>query len=257
MNLGNWLSVALLLASSSAFARVFDYKNSNLAAYVRGTGGITELGRKAFDQSSGTGVRTSGSAKYGYGGEVGAMIGLSPNVHVRIGGELIQPQAVNTLGTNSAATQSYYHLNSNVSVFNPNLSFEWAYKIQGSTRYFVSAGAGYAFVLLINKYLMTTAGTSQFGLQSFNDSMKGNAVSYKVSTGIETLFTDNVTFAADIGYLYLPVKKLVYTDSVQNFISPRGVTAGSKVVNANGTSRAIDLSGITVGVSFRFYLNFL
>src|ERR1035437_2562888 len=122
-----WLAIGSLLVSvSAAEARVFSYKDSELAAYVRGTGGLSQLAQDNFANESGAGTSVSGSSKYNYGAEVGFALGLGPNTHLRMGAEIIQENPVNGDGLDAAGNKQYA-LSSSVFIFNPNVAIEHVY----------------------------------------------------------------------------------------------------------------------------------
>jgi opacity protein-like surface antigen len=127
----------------------------------------------------------------------------------------------------------------------------------GNTRFYLAGGAGLAMVTVENRYAMTAAGKSQTGLSDFNELMEGTATSGHVGLGMETLFTDNVTFTMDVGYRYLPVTALKYKGDAKTLQKPGGVSKGDPVVNADGSSRTLNMGGLIIGVGFRFYLNFI
>lgn len=68
------------------------------------------------------------------------------------------------------------------------------------------------------------------------------------------LFTDNVTFHADIGYRYLEFEGLKYNSTVTNFLG--SVSKGQTASNHSGGHRKLSLSGPFVGIGFRFYLSY-
>jgi hypothetical protein len=249
-----WLALAV---GVSAEARVFNYKDSTVAPYLRVTGGLSSLGQSAFKDSSGTGTSVDGTSKYSYGGELGLVLAITPSFHMRFGAELMQSRPVTYAPGSSSSGTELFRLDSTMSVFNPNVTFEGVFKSTGATRYFGMAGVGLASLTLENKYAMTSAGTSALGVSDFDEKMTGSAVESHLGVGFETLFTDNATFSMDLGYRYLIVKSLKYKSDVNNIVSPSGVHAGDPVLNSDGSARKLNLSGVNIGVSFRFYLNFI
>lgn len=238
-------------------ARVFNYKDSGLGAFIRGTGGLVAVNQDAFANSAGTAtVLDDAASSYDYSGEVGFILSITQGVHIRLGAEVLQPVSVNTIGADAAGTQRY-SLNSSVFVFNPNLVFETVYSTSGSMRFFAEFGVGYATVNVTNDYKMTAAGTSALGVSDFKETFSGTALSGMAAFAFEALFNDNVTFSLDAGYRYLPVTSFKYTSDVNNLVKPTGVASGDPVLNTDGSDRTMNLSGFFAGVSFRFYLNFL
>lgn len=247
------------LCSFPANARVFNFKDSNLAPYLRVTGALSSLHKSAFENSSSVNTSIDGSSRFAYSGELGFMFGLSSDMNFRLGAELIQHRPVTEASGLSPSGAERFKLDSSVSVFNPNATLEMVFKPGPTMRYFLSAGVGLASVTVENKYTMTTQGTSDYGgsLTDFTEKMEASAIESHVGLGLETVFTDNVTCALDLGYRYLPVRSLKYKGDVKNLYNPSGVSKGDEVLNADGQKRTLDLSGLTLGISFRFYLNFI
>ena len=254
MSAGWWLLCITL--PFAAQARVFNYKEASTAAYVRATGGYSSLAQDPFANASGTDTTISGTTQYNYSGEVGFMLGLSPNIHLRLGAELMQENPVVSDGQNPAGV-SRFSLNSSVFIFNPNVAFEYVYSVHGNIRFFAELGAGYANVTVVNDYKMTPTGTSAFGVSDYKETMETNTLSGIAGIGLETLFTDNVTLLADFGYRYLPVKTMKYKADVNTISSPAGVHKGDPVLNADGSKRTFNLGGLYGGLALRFYLSFL
>jgi opacity protein-like surface antigen len=256
------MRVPLLLISALAFfaapaeARVFNYKDSTLAMFLRGTGGTSNLGDAPFGDSCGTDTEISEGSKYSYSGELGLLIGLG-SVNLKLGAEALQHRPVaEGKGKNSSDVERF-SLDSSTFVFNPNVAIEIVLDGAGNTRYFASGSVGYAMVDVENRYTMTATGTTDLGVSDFNEKMIGTGMSATLGGGLESLFTDNVTFTLEGGYRYLKVAKLTYRGDVNNIVKPAGASKGEEALNHDGTSRALDLSSFFVGVSFRFYLHFL
>jgi hypothetical protein len=231
---------------------VFNYKDAAVAAYVRGTAGFSQLDQDTFANEAGPGITVDGSTKYNYGAELGFAFSLGPMTHLRIGAEVIQENPVNGTGSDSSGIAEY-KLSSTVFIFNPNVAIEHVWSSSGVMRYYFVLGAGYANVTAANDYKKTPASTLDEA--DFKESLVANTLSGQFALGLETLFTDNVTFMADAGYRYLPVRSLKYAGDVTNFTGTHA--KGDDVLNADKSKRTLDLGGIFVGVAFRFYLNFL
>lgn len=251
--------IALLLIYStglaggpSAFARVFSQKDSGLAAYVRGSGGTSNLGKDAFDGANGAGSKVSASSTLQYGGEAGAMFGVGANFHIRLGLEVIQHAGVTKVGTSASGTERF-NLDSSVFVFNPNLTFEYFFSPAGGMRFFAALGAGYADVTVDNRYVRSAS--SDLAEGDFNEKLAGKGLSGHFLVGMETMFVDNVALAVDVGYRYLPVASMTYKGDFTGFNG--AVSKGETALDADGKKRSMDLGGVVAGLSFRFYLNFL
>lgn len=238
---------------SPAQARVFSFNDANLAPYLRGTGALSKVGQTAFSSSSGTDTVLKGESTYAYSGELGFLFGLGDSLKVRLGAELIEHKPVDAKGLNSSGAERF-QLASSVTAFNPNLSLEFIYKTTADVRFYFLLGGGYADVTIDNRYKMSN---NDLSVGDFNEKLSGVAYSGHVGIGAETLLVDNVTFSFDLGYRYLPVRSLTYKAAVNNIVSPSGVVQGAEALNHDGNPRAIDLSGISVAMTLRFYLNFL
>lgn len=245
--------IGSLAASPGAHARVFDYKSSGVAAYFRGTGGLTNLNKDAFDKADGAGTKVSGSSMLAYGGEIGAMLNFGPNFHMRLGLEVMQPAGLSGATGSSPSGIERFKLDSSVFVFNPNVTFEYIYMNKGGLRFYSAAGVGYADVSVENKY--TKSPTSDLSVASYNEKLGGTSLSGVFLMGMETLFVDNVTFALDAGYRYMPISSLQYKNDVTGFNG--SAAKGADALDINGKKRSLDLGGFIVGASFRFYFNFL
>lgn len=237
-------------------ARVFNYKDSSLAGFVRGTGGMSQVGDVAFAKSSGTDTVIDGEPQYTYSGEFGFQLGMGSLLNLRLGAELIGHETVETKGTTSAGTE-YFQLESSIFMFHPNATLEYIFSSYSNTRFYFGLGVGMADVTVENKYSLTTDGATNYGLESYTEKLTGSGISTLFNLGFETLFVDNVTFSADIGYRYLKVDTLKYKGNVNSILVPTGASKGEEAFDFNGNKRSLDLSGVTAGVMFRFYFNFL
>ncbi len=241
MGLGNW-----------AQAKVFSFQNRSFAAFVRGTGGMTNLDQDAFVHSSGSSSNFgSEGVKYSFSGELGGILMMGP-VNLRFGAEAIRPKTLSIDGANASGT-NLFTLTSNAFVFNPNITIEYVYSGLAGVRFSFFAGAGYAMVSLDNKYEFTSTGLTTYSpVTDYTETSSATVYEGHAGFAFETLFADNVTFAMDFGYRYLPVRELKYKNS-ETTIQGAAV-AGQTVLNADGSNRSIDLSGITIGAAFRFYI---
>lgn len=244
-----------LLWAPLAQARVFNFNDTGLGVMLRGTGGTSSLGDSAFGDSSGTDTSMEDESKYQYGGEIGAVMG-GDSFNFRIGAEIIRHHPVKAHGKNPS-DQERFELESKTFVFNPNVAFEIFMKKSESTRFYAQLGVGYAMVDVENRYEMTAQGTTDLGVGSFNEKMSGTGMSYILGAGLETRFIDNVTLSLEAGYRYLKITELKYTGEVNNIVTPSGAAKGAAATNHDGSKRAVDLSGVFLGTSLRFYLNFL
>lgn len=252
------LQFALLLAvfvPAMAGARVFSYKDAGVAAYLRGTAGQSKLNQDQFANADG-GMHVDERSIYQYGGELGAVIALG-SLQIRIGAEVMQHRPTTQANGSDANGTALYTLDSSVFVFNPNVTFEYSYSGSGNLRYYGALGGGYANVTVVNSYKMLAPGTAKWSVADYDEKAEANVYEIHGEVGLETLFTDNVTFLTGIGYRYLEVPKLRYKGDVNTIQNPGGVKKGDTVLNDDGSTRRLNLGGLFASVGFRFYLNFL
>jgi len=240
-----------------ASARVFNFKEAGLAAYLRGTGGQSAVGQDPFGNSSGTDTVISEETGLNYSGEIGVQWAMGDKTNLRLGAEAIQHRPVSEAKGANSNQQERFTLESEVFIFNPNLTLEYVFKSAGSFRYYGLIGAGWADVTVDNHYQMTALGTSELGVTDFYEKMHATAYSGHIGGGIEALFTDNVTASLDMNYRYLKVPTLKYKGDTTSIVAPGGVGKGEEVLNQEGGKRSLDLGGFYIGITFRFYLRFL
>lgn len=251
------LALILLFAPLAAQARVFDFKDSSIAAYLRGIGGMSAVGQEPFGNSCGQDTKVSGETKYQYGGELGFQFAFTDAFRMRLGAEMIQHRPVlEGKGTNPSGVERF-EIESDVFIFNPNVTFEYAYKAMPKTKTYVGVGMGMADITIENRYKMTATGSSELGVSDFNEKIHGVSTSFHALIGFETAFVDNATFSLDAGYRYLQTKKLTYKAATNNIVNPSGSAEGDPVLNHDGTDRRMDLGGLYFGATLKFYLNFL
>lgn len=246
----------ILILSFQAGARVFDMKSATFAPYLRGTGGMDPLGQDAFIHGSGVGTSIKSKSNYNYSGELGVSLNLGERFSMRVGAELLSALPVsNAPGMNDSGGERFT-LNSNITVFNPNVTIEVLTPLSPTFRFYNSVGIGYATADLKNSYTISSVGTSELsGITSYDEKATGSSISYSTAVGFETLFTDNVTLSLEFGYRYMQFQKLAHTGPV-NTIAQGNVEKGDTLKNADGSSRRIDLGGIFGGFIFRFYMDF-
>ena len=235
---------------ASVEARVFDFKSEQLATYVRGTFGTSQLFATPYGNSSGTGVTTDKKSTIAASGEIGVLLS-SQRMNLRLGVEFLAPQRfADVVGKNSSGA-TYFDLNSQTYAVVPMANLEFLAQQTPTTRLIFGVGGGYAYTTLINKYTMTTAGQAALG-NDVTESAKAQSFAGQAYVGYETLFADTATVLFEAGYRYLPVAQLKSSVQAQ---APAGTESPSSIlINMDGTSRKIDLSGAYVGLSFRFYI---
>lgn len=249
------LVLGLLSFSLSAEARKFSFETEDIAAYFRGTGGLSSIGQKPFADatSSSTVALSSEQPQLNYGGELGFFFKMSGNLGFRIGAEIMQSAVADVKGTAPGGSAEYFSLESDIFVFNPNAAIEYSFMGDTTSRFVAYFGLGYASVRLDNAYTINAAGETALGVSSYTEKSNGSFVNGVVGLGWEGLFVDNVTAFVDVGYRFLQVNKLSYT--ADETVIGGSVSKGDEVTNANGQTRQFDFGGPFVGLAFRFYID--
>jgi hypothetical protein len=246
-----FIFAAVLTASRSAEARVFDLKSEHFAVYVGGTFGGSNVSDSAFGTSSGTGTVNDKKVQTTTSGEAGLFMAFA-KFNFRLGVEYLMPRELKGItGTNAAGT-TLYSLDSSIGSLVPSASIELLpYKGQ-NTRALIGLGYGVAITSFDNQYTMTTAGKTALGVSDFKESATAVSPLIETYAGFEFLFADAVTATILGGYRWC---------NAQTFKSTEDVTAisgtqkkGDDVINMDGGPRSMDLSGAFVGINFRFYL---
>jgi opacity protein-like surface antigen len=246
----------LLSTSSVSVARTFNFKDESFGAYFRGTAGFSGVGTDQIDNSAGSNVDFDKKAHYNLSGEVGFIVYSTSHFNLRVGGELMSTDSVMGAKGSSGSGTPLFDLDSRVLAVNPMATFEYIFKPTDHSRFLAYLGLGSATVSLKNSYTFTSAGQTVFGQgASLSESSTAQVTNYNLGVGYEILFVDSVTAMFDLGYRYMPVNELKYTKATTTF-DGTAVGKGDKVINADGSTRKFDLSGVYLGVSFRFYVNF-
>lgn len=252
-----WLSLILLALSETSAARVFDFSKEKAAAYFRGTAGLSDVQQEAFIHSSGTQSDIDGKVEYNLSGELGFVFGFMGNMNIRLGAEALQTKSLQTKGNLTGTSQELFTLDSDVFIFNPNLTIELVIGQRDIFRGYVYGGVGWAMVTLDNKYTMTTLGTTTYtGVSSYTEKSETERFSGHAGAGFEVLMADTTTFSLDVGYRYLPIERLKYKADVVAINGNK--VKGTEVVNSGaGDFRQFDMSGAYIGATFRFYIGAL
>lgn len=250
------LPLLLIIAGHEASARKFSFNSEDMAAFFRGTGGLSAVDQDAFDKSSGAATSLSSEkSSFNYGVELGFLLKIHETLNLRLGAEILQAKVSEVKGKNASGTE-LFTLESDIFAFNPMANLEFAWGASETSRFIGYLGFGLASVRLDNKYEMTTTGTSELSQNSFTEKSEGSFVNGVVGVGWEGLFVDNVTAMVDVGYRFLDVNKLKH--SADNPVMGGGTASkGSEVTNADGSQRTFDLGGPYIGLSFRFYIDII
>lgn len=243
------LLLAILFSVASAHARVFDLNRENFATYFGVTGGPSAVAQAAFENEAGSSVTISNKVEYNYSGEFG-FIYSQPIISARFGFEILKPQALQNLVGRNGSTD-LYSASSDILGYIPKLIFDINLRRNNDSRSFISGTVGYATVTLKNSYTLTAAGQAAYPGMDDKMEAKGTGVLYAASLGHETFLTDTTTMLFEAGYRWLNITNFKYTRSGNYFGSAH--TDGDAVLN-NGSQRTMGLSGLYIGLSFRFYM---
>ena len=246
--------ISLFFIPCLASARVFDFNKETIAAYLRGTGALSQVGDKAFGDSSGSATSTTDKVAYNFGGEFGAMFAVAQGVSFRAGLELYQAKPLPSVSGKNASGAELFSLKSTVFSWGPIGTLEVVALRGASTRGYLFGGAGYATVTMENEYTMTTLGASTL-VASYTEKSEATAIYGFAGAGFEAELADTTTIAADVGYRYFPVSKFTYKSNETTIQGAK--TKGGTVVNDDGKTRSLDLGGVTFSVSLRFYIDII
>jgi len=226
-----------------------------VAAYIRGAGGMTAMNNEAYNGTSGNNTAFGDGPQYTFAGELGFAFLLSDTTAVRIGLEGVESKPISTTGTAYSNGATLMDVSSLVTVFNPNLTFEFAFENTGVSKLYMFLGGGYAIAKVNNSY--SNVNTGAYGsAASYSETWQGNAISGTAGVGFEYHTFDNVTFALEGGYRYMKFATLTQdgSDTVIRGTTTTTVSSGQTVVDGYGNDVHIDMSGLFVGVMVRFFI---
>lgn len=243
----------ILLNAVDASARIFNFKDTTIAAYFRATGGLHMMGQEGFSLSSGdqTFFENKDKPAYNYTGEIGLLFNFGDHLSVRLGVEGLQSREIEAPGKDGAGVP-LLDVTSRILAFAPNLTFEVALAKTPESKFFLFAGMGYVTLKATNEYSMTAAGTTLYGNGNYKETVSGISLMGHGGFGYEFLFVDNCTLAIETGWRYLLANKLKYTDAITTVDGAK--EKGERARNSDGSARSIDMGGPFIGVAFRFYI---
>ncbi len=245
----------LFFTSYPSAGRVFDINTERLAAYFRGTGGLSAARQDAFALARGSSTHISEKeSKYNYSGELGMYLRLFPSVGIKMGVEVLKSENLSDIMGRTAAGDDLYTLNSESFLFVPQGHLEWAYKSTATMRFFIYIGSGVVDATIENDFQMTALGESTYA-PTYTEKLSGTGVATFGGFGLEALLADTTTVSIDIGYRLLKLNKFKHKGEITTIQGE--FTKGSIAINDNLTRRQIDLSGFYLGLSFRFYVGIM
>jgi hypothetical protein len=249
------LGITILLGGWSAQARVFNVNSESLAAYVSGTWSPTFDNTLTSESNTNSSTSVSINARHPYNlsGEFG-FIYAQPRVNLRFGLEVIHPFDIkDEIGKDSNGGE-LYSLTSETSVLIPKVAIEVTAKRFSTTRLLVTGGVGYGYLIARNSYTFTPTGTAKYGgIPDFYEDLRGYAMMYEGSVGLEGLLSDMTTYVLQAGYRSLNFTEVKHNREVVTFQGP--VNPGDVAQNKNGQNRTLDLSNFYLGIQLRFWIH--
>lgn len=247
-----FLFAALLLFTSSGWARVFNFSGEKFAPYIKGSYQPTTVGDQAFATSSGTGNTFSSKNTYNTSFEFGFAYGFK-GMRLRFGFEALKPPTLSGVTGADAGGTSMYALNSDILGYAPKIGFELNLKEWPTSRLYVSGDYGAMSVTVKNTYAFTADGTAAYpGMVDFTEELKGSGQAIDGAVGFEFLAFDTTTFSIEVGYRTMTIANLKHNLPVTSFQG--AVVKGDAALNDDGTARALALSNLYASLGFRFWI---
>lgn len=244
-----------LLISSVSQARIFDMGKAKFASFLRGSFQPWGKGGSTFENSSGASTDTfnkNWTSVNSY--EFGLLYSGSGAFIWKFAIEILQPPKLGGNTGGSAAGVQHFDFSSELNVVTPKIGLEIPIKQWKATRLFFGAEYGMANMTAQNNYSNINAGVYP-AVPDYREEVKSVGSQIAGEIGFETLMSDTSTFCIDIGYRQLKFSAIQYNVDVTPLSQP-GTPAvkGDAAKNNDGTSRAVDLSGVYASVSFRIWI---
>lgn len=244
----------VLMNAAGAQARVFSFEDESFGAYFRSTRSSTAFTNTLLSKSNATTanpVTMNSEVDYNFSGEVG-MVYAYRRLAMRIGLEAIIPPAIsNRKGEFSDGTEAY-RVTSEVSVIMPKVTMEVNLMKWSDSKVFLFGGAGSANLTGRNSYVFTSAGSTALGVSEYYEDLRGVAVMGEGGLGYERILFDTTSFVVEGGYRAITFTKVNQNRDVTTMNG--AVVKGDKALNADGSDRAINLSGVYASLSFRIWI---
>lgn len=241
-----------LMVINRTEARVFNVGNDTFAVYVKGALDNSEFENTLVTESSGAGSTVQADIPRKLSGELGVFF-ANAILNFRLGVEYLRPNDLeNQSGLRSSNEENLYSLDSEISVIIPKVTVEGNLERWQTGRYFIAGSFGQATLVARNEYSFTTAGSTLYGLNSFHEDLTATGNLIEGSLGLETLLADTTTMVFEAGYRSLLFESAELRTGTTNFQGT--LNSGQSVKTSAGKNRTLDLSGIFLGFTFRFYL---
>lgn len=247
------------MAAAYSHARKFDFKNESFAGYFRTSLGQSALGKSVYENSSGANTTFADAVDYNFSGEFGFSFAPHDAVVVRLGWEALQARPQEAIDGDKADGTKLMAVTSTVLVLQPVATLEMNISKDIESRWFVFVGTGSSSMDVDNAYAFTTPGTTEYPAVAgdYTEKSEASLLSTHYGVGYETLMVDNVTATFELGYRNLNATGLKYRfDHTGSETTLQGDKAkGATVVNDDATNRGVNMSGVYLGVMFRFYIS--
>ncbi len=246
------------LLAQTAYAYVFNLSDATIAPFIRGTAADTLQSSQAYSRTSGSQTNFLDGVNFGFSGEFGMQFNLSDQFSVRLGLEGYEGKSIDANGTRASDGAQLMTVNSLATVWNPNLGIQYnLVRDRPNGRVYLLLDGGYAMATVANTDNFTSTGLTQYGASSnINEKWSGTTTSYVAGLGAEYRAFQNTSIALEAGYRGMQFNQFTYA-AAGSAVRGSGVVAVSKgaTVTDNGGGRvSLDMSGVFVGVVFRFYL---
>ena len=238
-------------APLGAEARQIDLNKAHFSTYFGGSFGNTRLGDSAYGASSGTGTTVDKKVPWTTSGDLGVAISFG-RINFLMGGEILMPRSLSSISGKSASGADLFTLTSTVQGLIPMVNAEFVAYQTNSSRWLFGLGGGYVFASIENKYEMTAAGTSAFGVGDHVERGNGHGTLLQGYVGGEITLTDTAAIVVLGGYRNCIVESLQAPQDQKSLTGSQ--PSGSDLKNSDGGYRTLDLGGGFVGLQFRFYI---
>lgn len=232
----------------SAEARVFSFKNASFGTYIRGSAGPSLLKQSTIENPP---IVFDKSADYNTGGEFGVIFRTS-RTNVRIGGEIIRPLVIAGASGQDNTGTTLYTANSGILAYGPVLNLDMIMVDGENHKFFLTLGGGYMNVILKNDVAFSPAGSAIYHIPDFTEEASSWNGMAQAGLGWEVSMAKNVSFELDGGYRFLTGSTLIQQRTGVNFQG--AFKPGDTMKNSLGADRVVNLSGVFIGLGFRFYI---
>ncbi len=241
------LSIFIIILSTFAHAKEINLSNQKFAVYVRGTYGLSLMGKDAYNDSSGTGTSFTDTVEYNQSGEIGFFV-TQGTLGFRAGFEILSTQQLENIEGQNASNVLQTTLDSEVRASILKAGLEFNLFSNAYSKAYMLLSVGTANLELINAY--DDADNSPADFTNFVDS---TVLMGDLLFGYEIIIADNATFMIDLGYRSFKVPELEYDRAITNYQGSQ--TTGSAFKDNSGNNISFDMGGYFAGAGIRIYLD--